>query len=416
MMSGTIEKTSRRNPMLRVGGIVMVVAGLAYGIPSCYFYFASPQIAARAQVDVLQGRTDSARSRVSRVLWFHPQNPHAQLTLGKIELADQATSEAIACFRSIPPDSDLHPLASFQLAKTYALDGQLTAAEMELQQYIGQYEPTQAVWDLYFRLLYLQTRTRDIITLFERKLAATLESLSDARFLLKVEFVPQEPLETLAALEDIHERHPDDINAQVALAVALMRANDQGRAEQLLRLALQRKPDHHRARLVLAQFYANRQQFSLAEEVLWLLGGYPDSESTAGIAQDDRFWSLSSRLAEQNAETAVALQYVDRALQIRENDKLYLSQRAQILRQLGNKEEATIASKKSIEAGQFEQDLFLLARQFEDRPISPVDCTTIAHLYRKLSRLPRAELWDRLAVGMNQTQGGISAPDGIRIQ
>jgi tetratricopeptide (TPR) repeat protein len=338
------------------------------------------------------------------VLWFHSHNAPANLALGKIELASGATAKAIACFRMIPPDSSLHSLASIQLATSLALDGQITAAESELKQHLQRYEPTESVWDLYFRLLYLQTRTRDVISLFEQKLSRPPQSLTDARFLLKAEFVPQDPGETRATLEEIRRKHPDDVNAQVAMAVVLLRSGEFTRADQLLRSVLDHQPDHHRARVVLAQWLADQQQFSAAEEVLWQTTGDAEHARTDGIEQDDRYWSLSSQLAEQKGETELALRYIDRALQIRDNDRQYLSQRAQILRQLLKPEDATIAAQQSIEAGQIEQELFLLSRQFENRPIHLADCQTVAGLYRKLKRPTRAELWDQLAAEMEQPQ------------
>jgi tetratricopeptide (TPR) repeat protein len=415
-MFGTFAGTSQRKRGLRIFVMTLAVGGFLYGAASGYFYFASTQLAERAELALRRGQLDSARSQLDWVLWFHSNNPSANLALGKIEMASGATEEAIACFRRIPPDSSLHEESSVQLATTLALDGRITAAEAELKQYMQRYEPTESIWDLYFRLLYLQTRKRDVIVLFEQKLSRPPQLLSDARFLLKAELVPQEPRETLAALEEIRRKHPDDINAQVALAVALMRGGEFTRADQLLRSALERQPEQNDARLVLAQRLADQQNFSAAEDVLWQTTGSPDPDRTDGIAQDDRYWSLSSRLAERKGETELALRCIDRALQIRDNDKQYLSQRSQILRQLFRPEEATIAAQQSIEAGQIEQDLFLLARQFETRPISLTDCEAVAGLYRKLKRLKRAELWDQLAAQMKQTQAATPELKGFGIQ
>ncbi len=415
-MSGTFAGISRRLRRYRILAIILAAGGFSYGAASGYFYLASAQIAERAELELKRGRVPAARSQLAWVLWFHSHNASANLALGKIELASGANKEAISRFRIIPPDSSLHPQATIQLATVLALDGQITAAEAELKQYLQRYEPTDSVWDLYFRLLYLQTRTRDVVSLFEQKLSRSLQSLSDARFLLKAEFVPQDPSDTLATLEEIRRKHPDDINAQVALAVVLLRGGDVTRADQLLRSALDRQPDQHRARIVLAQWLADQQQFSAAEDVLWQLSGDPDPNDAEGIAQDDRYWSLSSRLAERNGDTERALQYIDRALQILDNDKKYLAQRSQILRQLSNPEEAAIAAQQSIEAGQIEQELFLLARQFENRPISLTDCQTVAGLYRKLKRKMRAELWDHLAAQMKQSQAATSELEGFGIQ
>ena len=415
-MSGTFAGISRRLRRYRILGIILAVVGFIYGTASGYFYFASTQLAERAELALRRGQLDSARSHLDWVLWFHSSNPPANLALGKIELASGAKEKAIACFRRIPQVSSFHRESSVQLATTLALDGQITAAEAELKQYLQRYEPTESVWDLYFRLLYLQTRTRDVITLFEQKLSRPPQSLTDAKFLLKAEFVPQDPGETLATLEEIRRKHPDDINAQVALAVVLLRGGEFTRADQLLRSALGRQSDHHGARIILAQWLADQQKFSAAADVLWQVSGDPDADSAEGIATDDRYWSLSSRLVEQNGETERALRYIDRALQIRDNDKQYLSQRAQLLRQLLKPEEATIAAQQSIEAGQVEQELFLLARQFETRPIGLTDCESVAGLYRKLRRLKRAELWDQLAAQMKQTQGATSELEGFGIQ
>lgn len=399
-MAGTFSVASHRRRIFRVVTIILAVAGFSYGAVSGYFYCVAAQLAGRAEVEFRRGQLASARSRLDWVLWFHPHNAHANLVLGEMQLASGATKEAIECFRIIPQESSLHDTASVQLATALALDGQITAAETELEQYLQRYEPTESVWDLYFRLLYLQSRTRDVISLFEQKLSRVPQSLTDARFLLKAEFVPQDPSDTLAALEEILRKYPDDVNAKVALAGGLLRRGEVTRANQLLRSALDQQPDHHRARLVLAQWLADQQEFSEAEHVLWQTAGDPDPATVDGIAQDDRYWSLSSRLAEQKGNTEQALRYIDRALQIRDNDKQYLSQRAQILRQLSKPEEAAIAAQQSIEAGQIEQELFLLARQFENRPISLTDCQRVAGFYRKLRRPMRAELWEQLAAQM----------------
>ena len=415
-MFGTFAGTAQTKRAYQIFAMILAAVGFLYGAASGYFYFASTQLAERAELELKRGQLASARSQLDWVLWFHSHNASANMALGKIELASGATEEAIACFRRIPPDSSLHQESNFQLATTMALDGQITAAEAEVEQYLQRYEPTESVWDLYFRLLYLQTRMRDVISLFEQKLRRPPQSLSDARFLLKAEFVPQDPSETLVALEEIRRKHPDDVNAQVALAVALLREGEFTRADQLIRSALERQPDHHDACLALAQRLADQQNFSAAENVLWQTTGAPDPDRTDGIAQDDRYWSLSSRLAERKGETELALRCIDRALQIRDNDKQYLSQRSQILRQLLKPEEATIAAQQSIEAGQIEQELFLLARQFETRPISLTDCEMVAGLYRKLKRLKRAELWDQLAAQMKQTQAATSELEGFDIQ
>ena len=393
--------------------MILAVGGFLYGAVSGYFYLTASQAADRAELELSRGQLAAARRRLDWVLWFHSHNAPANLVLGKIEMASGAKEEAIACFRRIPPDSSLHQESSFQLTTTLALDGQITAAEAELRQYLQRYEPTESVWDLYFRLLYLQTRMRDVISLFEQKLSVPPQSLTDARFLLKSEFVPQDPGATLAPLEEILRKHPDDTNAQVALAVVLLRGGEFTRADQLLRSALDRQPDHHRARIVMAQWLADQQQFSAAEEVLWQTTVDADHAETDGIEQDDRYWSLSSRLAEQRGESALALRYIDRALQIRDNDRQYLSQRAQILRQLLRPADATIAAQQSIEAGQIEQELFLLSRQFETRPISLTECEAVAGLYRKLKRLKRAELWDQLAAQMKQTQAATPEVEGF---
>lgn len=412
-MSDTFSGTSHRRRRFRIIAIILAVAGFSYGAVSGYFYFTASQLAERAELELRRGQVASARSHVDWVLWFHPDNADANLVLGKIELASGANEKAITCFSTISPASSLHKAASFQLATAFALDGQITAAEAELKQYLQRYESTESVWDLYFRLLYLQTRMRDVISLFEEKLNRPPQSLTDARFLLKAEFVPQDPSETLTPLEEIRRKHPGDINAQVAMAVALLRVGEFTRADQLLRSALNHQADHHGARLVLAQWLADQQDFSAAENILWQNTGPPDPDRADGIAQDDRYWSLSSRLAERKGETERALRCIDRALQIRDNDKQYLSQRSQILRQLLKPEEATIAAQQSIEAGQIEQELFLLARQFETRPIGLTDCEAVAGLYRKLKRLKRAELWDQLAAQMKQTQAATPEVEGF---
>ena len=166
-MSGMFEGASQLKRIYRISSIILAVVGFSYGALSGYFYLTSSHAARRAEIELRRGQVVSARNRLDWVLCFHPHNARANMVLGKIELASGATEEAIACFRIIPTDSSFHQMASIQLAKALALDGQITAAEAELKQYLQRYEPTESVWDLYFRLLYLQTRTRDVISLFE---------------------------------------------------------------------------------------------------------------------------------------------------------------------------------------------------------------------------------------------------------
>jgi tetratricopeptide (TPR) repeat protein len=408
-MFGTVQKPFRFHRVsCWICGVPLILVTV-YLIASAYFHSASGRLAARAELEVLRGELTSARRRLVWILWFHPQNPRARLAMGKVERAVGANDKAIDCFRLIPSSNEFHPLASFHLARSLALDGQLTEAEAELERYMGRYDPTKSVWDLFFRLLYLQTRTRDVIALLERKLDKTPSSLAEVRFLLKAEFVPQDPADSLDALEEIHGRHPDDVNVKVALAIALSRGDQRTRSEPLLRSVLERQPDNHRARIVLGNWLADRQEFLMAKECLWQQRGYPAPGEATVIAQDDRFWSLSSLLALQDGKIDLALQYIDSALQINPNDKQYLSQRAQVLRRFSNKEEANAATQKSVEAGEIEQDLFLLARQFENRPIIADDCRVVSSLYRRLGRTSRAELWERLAAQIAQMQGPDSA-------
>ncbi|MEZ6129886.1 MAG: tetratricopeptide repeat protein [Planctomycetaceae bacterium] len=381
-----------------------MVAVVPYLFASAYFHFTSTRIAVRAEADLLRGRISSAQALLNWVLWFHPDNPRANLALGKIELAAGNANEAIKRLRRIPEESDLYAAASLQVATTLAFDGQLTLAEEELERYFQRCVPAQAAWDLYFRILYLQSRTRDVISLLERKLNFGTVALSDAKFLLKAEFVPQDPGEGLEVLQEIHRKHPADINAQVALAISLRRRNQASESERLLRSALDREPGHLRARIMLAQWLADQPEIQLAKEVLWQRSGYPALSLTEPIAQDDRFWQLSSRLAERDQEISLALQYIDRALEIRVRDKRYLSQRAQILRRLSDKSAANIAAQLSVEAGQIEQTLYLMSREFENRPIDATDCHEVAELYRRLGRPSRSQVWERLERQLVETQ------------
>jgi tetratricopeptide (TPR) repeat protein len=415
-MFGAFAGGAQGKRRYRVLYAVLAVAALLYGAGSGYFFWAAPRLARQAELELKRGQVDDARRQLDWVLWFHRNNAHANLVLGRIELASGALNEAIRCFRNISATSSVHEQASLEIAKALALNGQITAAELELKEFLKRYEPIESFWDLYFRLMYLQTRTRDVIALFEKKLSTPPQTLSDAGFLLKAEFVPQDPRDTLEPLEEIVRKHPDDINAQVALAFGLLRGREVTRADQLLRNALDRQPDHHQARLVLAQWLSDKNKFSEAESILWQTSGAPNPDSTDEISSDDRYWSLSSRLAEQNGKTELALQYIDRALRIRDYDKKYLSQRSQILRQLSRPQEATIAAQQSVEAGQIEQELFLLAREFENRPISMADCQVVASLYLKLKRPGRAELWGQLAAQLKQNQPATSDLEGGGVQ
>lgn len=397
MLDGTGD--SLRSKVSRPVVAILLVCVAGYLAGSLYFYISAGRLAARATVLALRGDTDSARESLETLLWFHPYNPDANLAIGKVELKVGALEKAIRYFRAVPPESRLHQKASYELAKTLALDGQLTAAEAELEVYLLEFTPTEQLWNLYFRLLYLQARTRDVVRLFERKYSSGDGLVSDAKFFLKAEHVPQEPRQTLKLLSSICSRHPRDVNSRVALAIALERTNESSKGISLLRDIVREHPDHDRARITLSRWLASRQEFRGARDVLWTHGTFPDVDATEieTIHSDDRYWSLSSQLAEQESHLDRALEYIDRALQIRSGTAKYLSQKGQILRQLSRVDDANVAAEQALKSGETELELFLLARELEHKELCSDDCNRAALLYGRLGRADRVKLWSGFA-------------------
>lgn len=387
----------------RAFGAVLLLPFLMYFGTSWYLKSMSNQFALKSEKFLAARDTASARENLKWLLWFHPNDPQGLLISGKIEFADGSIENAIECFRGVPLESPFHEQAGFAWAQALAMDGQLTKAEDQLKRHFEQHAPSEEAWNLYFRLLYLQLRIRDASKLLEKKLAANPNDLSDLRHLLKADFVPQEPLESLPTLEEIHRKHPEDLNGQFALAMCRIRTGETSRAEQLLRSVLNQNPVSPRARIVLARLLIERHNFTSARKILWgkneTASSMDDSER---LKRDDRFWSLSSRLAEEHADINAALQYMDRALEIKHNDQKHLSRRAQLLRRMSRKAEAAEVTRMLIEVGRTEQELFSMATQMQNGRISAADCKKIAMLYRKLGRTTRADAWDRFRDQVNQ--------------
>lgn len=406
-MSLATPSTKRRSALW-----LLALPPLSYVLMSVYYLVRAEQIVRRAELHLIRREQgiEPSRDSLQRLLWFHPSYSKARLVLAKVELSAGASQQAISHLKSINDHDAPHSEASFLLAKTYALNGQLLPAESELKTYLDSYSPSEPVWSLYFRILYLQTRTRDVLALFERKFASEMESLTELPLMLKAEFVPQDPIASLAALEEMFLRNPADNNVRIALALARRRAGDFESSESLLRQVLAETPKHVRGRILLAQWLSEEQRFIDASDVLWSGDTMPEFPSDEKITKDDRFWAISSRLATAQQEDEPALSYINIALRIRPRDKAYLSLRSQILRQLRRREDAADVAKKSIAAGKVEQELFSLANQLQSRRVTPEDCVDVAGCFRRLERGSRAVLWDRLGFQLESSGTDVDLP------
>jgi tetratricopeptide (TPR) repeat protein len=388
-----------RVPKGWIAGVTALV--LAAGAVGAAIQLASPgteELVSRGEGLLAAGRADAAIEPATKAWQQSPSDPAALSLLGRVQLQLGRTVEAVASLERVPPGSSAFRQAQLLLAKALLLDGQWERAEDVLSAQVEAAPDDAAALEelrwLYFNLF----RTRDVLRLLERRLAAgDLSALPD---LLDSEYHGQAAHEASKYLDPVQARRPGQGLVMTALGICRWRTGLLDEGGQLLAQGLQKRPDDPHVRLMRAEFLLEQGNVDSAEEAL-IGSSEPVVEQPAGrfgrIVDHEEFWALRSRIAERRRNLKESLTLLDRALEINGARRDLLTRRASLLRLMGRTEDAAAAAMRAEAFGQAERLLrSAMERGLHRRP-SRDDCLTLAALCRDVGKSAQADAWKRLA-------------------
>jgi tetratricopeptide (TPR) repeat protein len=179
-----------------------------------------------------QGRPEEAADQFRRVLALEPDNPRANLGLGRVTYARGIPRDSLAPLEKAAANRFTAKAAHTLLGAIHERRGDKTAVDQELR--VVQNLPDDPVWpDPFMEEVEQLQRGRQ------------------ARFKRVDQLLAQgREREAIALLQEMVRDYPDSDRAWLWLGRALVQAEEFARAEQALRVALKRKPD-----LIEAHFY-----------------------------------------------------------------------------------------------------------------------------------------------------------------
>ncbi len=389
---------------------LMLVAGVGCGAcwaVGVYVRNTAGSTLRRAATLVQREQSAETRATLKWLLWFDPANSAANHLAGMSYLQEQNLSAAIASLERVGQDSRGHADAQISLAGALIADRQLEPAETVLSRHLIQSPGSLLAARMLSGLLLTELRPRAAIQVLEEFLSrAQLRPLSAAdqllilRDLATAEFHPPAPEQCEATLREALDRVPNQARVRLALGQCLWKAGNPSAAEPLLREAHKQRPEDLQMLFVLCEFFLDTQPVDTAEACLRMrvLPDAPFPKPRGNVPQDDdRYWSLNSRVNEQAKDYDAALQDIEHALALRPNDKEYETRRGRLLQRLNRPDESELAYIKSHELARAELDLWNLTRDVGVRSPSVVECQRVAQLYEQLGRTIPAQAWRRLA-------------------
>lgn len=407
----------------RAGLIIIIVAGLgcaAYWAVGVYVRNTSGSTLRRAAALVQRERSAETREALKWLLWFDPANSAAHHLAGMSYLQEQNFSAAIRSLQRVGQDSRGHADARISLAGALIADRQLEPAEAVLSRHLIQEPGSLMAARMLSGLLLTQLRPRDAMQVLEEFLSRTqspppspADQLLILRDLATAEFHPPAPEQCMATLREALERFPDQPRVRLALGQCVWKSGDSAPAEPHLRNAQQQRPGDLQALFVLGEFLLDTQQTDAADALL-RKEVTPDAPvwnpSHITPEDDDRYWSLRSRVSERNQDYEAALRDIERALTLRSGDKEYETRRGRLLQRLNRPDESQRAYSRSHELARAELDLWNLTRELGVRQPSRPECERVAELYAQLGRTIPAQEWRRLASVMAPETHSRTAP------
>ena len=370
---------------------------------------------ARAQELLSQGSPADARRALDEVLRSDTDNADALILVGKCLVAEEAFDEAAEVFSRVPVDSPWHEEASLSEAFAYLHNLRFDAGEEALVRHLERYPVgpehpnSQAAHEELKWVYFNQFRRRELEELLQASLARNPENHALRVDLLNIEFRRQLAQEGVGHLKTVNEKQPGQPGILLALGYCCWKLGDVETAWKHIRAAMDLRPEHLETRFVAAEILMMQNELDSVEALLAL-----DDDASPSLRErfekDDRWWWLRSKLVVLRADEERALEYVDKALDLRPSELQYVFHRGVRLQVLGRSEEAaeTLTGAKELEACESRLNEIVRSGALE-MPTVEV-CLEVAELCEKRGRRMEADHWRceaRQIQGQTKHLGGV---------
>lgn len=383
--------------------LAAAVAGGLYLAAAAYVHRTSEASLRRAVLLAQMDEPLRAREALRWLLWFEPDHPGALHLTGLSYLQQGDYAAAIEYLQRVKENTALHAEVQATLAGALLADQQFQRAEAVLSAQVSRYPKSIIARRQLGGLLLTERRRREAVHVLEEYIRVTVTdslALADRLLMLRdlatAEFHPPAADRCLPTLEESLRRHPHQPAVRAALAHCYWEVGRPHEAETQAREILQQNSENGQARWILGTLLLERGDFDAAEAAL---AGHPEgSFAPSALVEpwDDRFWELRSRIAEARGEFGEAIAALDRAVELRPQNREYESRRARLLQRLQRTEDAQAAYARAHAWARAELDLWDLSRDLGVRTPAAAECLRMAQLYEALGRKWQATAWRRL--------------------
>ena len=387
--------------------LTAVASCVTYFATSLYVHKNADKSLRRAVVRLQNGEHANARSDLSWLLWFQPDNSEALHLTGLSYLDEQNLSAGINHLERVDVNSAVYKDARINLAVGLMSDQQWERARSVLEELLSRHRDSLIARRLLSGMLLTELRHRDgirTLTDYLRLPSSETFPLSDRLTLLLdlliAEFCPPSESECQSKLKEIDRKRSSQPTVRLALGRCYWKLARMDEAEPLLREAIQRQPMDPRTRLVSSGFFLDQNDSEAAERVL--RGDLDRSvgateESSKLLKRDDRYHELLCRIAELRGDYSQALSHIEQALTIQPHNREYEARRARLLQRLQRADDAREAYERSHTLGKSELELWHLSQKLGGQVPTTEQCTQVAELYESLGKTLQAAAWRQLA-------------------
>lgn len=373
-----------------------------------------PTVIADARRLLATGRAPEARQSLDRLLYFSPQDSEALLLKGLAQKQSNELDEARSTLQQIPENARAHRVAAFELALLALQTGDVDEAEVLLTRLVDRHPDfDQAAEEL--RWLYFNTfRQRTLEKFLEARLARRPGDVDTLRDLLMTEFRSPVPREGIGYLKQVDARRPNQPGVLRGLAWCHWQLGDLEQARREFEQLLENKPDSPEI-LFLALSYLIEQ--GETEAGLTMIARIEELRADGPIVlleKDDRWWWIRSNLAEQSGSNEMALDLLNRALEIRPFELKYIHRRGLVHQKLGRTSEAATDFQRAnlLESCATRLTEIVLSGALEQ--LTPKICLELSELAEKRGRQSQGAGWRLVRGRVPASRGSPSSSEGRR--
>jgi tetratricopeptide (TPR) repeat protein len=392
--------TRRARSVLRVSLLLLLGGTAAYFVCGQFVQGCADATCKRAARYLDLQQPQLADETLGWLLWFQPGHDVGLFLRGSALRRQKRYPDAIEALQQVAPDSHVAEQARLELVACLLADYRMEMVEAELRALLLEFPENLAVREQLSGLLLAQLRSdeasqlwRDVLreqainTLPPEVLRRVLRAL-----LGRAQFDPPTPHSSIGMLNESLKRHPGQPTVLGALGVSHWKLGDtQAAAEDFDRLT-QRGDIAPDGRLQAARFFLETGQPERARAMVSTIAAPHDESPRLAAAQ---YWNVESLIHDAGGNEQRALESLDRAIDLVDNDKTLHARRARLLQKLGRTADAEAAYAQSHRLAQIDLQLWNLLRSMEEVP-SNDEIATVAGLYADRGEPLTSEAWTRL--------------------